>query len=320
MRKASTPLQPASNTQKPASAMKDDRRSLIELPSRCRRVQVAVTTSNTTHHQAETPNRYKSISANQAPTLPPRLRISPAATLWDHPGSARLKVVRTRERYRAPAARTNSLDSRSSAATLPGRGAWFRFKAVLIVKTPTAPRRAAVLIDAGILADEEPLASAASAGRSEHSAESALRRPVIAAPSAPRTGPQSIVSMVSCRKIEPGRTSMYPPDWRSFITRLTISREAPIIFAMSCLASFLVTTFWPFTVSAISSSKRATLPYTSIRARLPIFWSASRSRLTSPRMTVMAISKFSARHFLKSRFERVSSSQASRATTLADRG
>src|SRR2546421_3800547 len=112
--------------------MKDDRRSLIELPSRCRRVQVAVTARSTTHHQAETPNRYKSISANQAPTLPPRLRISPAATLWDHPGSARLKVVRTRERYRAPATRTNSLDSRSSAATLPGRGAWFRFKEVLI--------------------------------------------------------------------------------------------------------------------------------------------------------------------------------------------
>src|SRR2546422_5146024 len=171
--------------------MKEDRRSRIELPSRCRRVQVAVTTSNTTHHQAETPNRYKSISANQAPTLPPRLRISPAATLWDHPGSARLKVVRTRERYRAPATRTNSLDSRSSAATLPGRGAWFRFKEALIESNRSlrsAGQRS--LIDAGILADEEPLPAAANAGISEHCGESTLRRPVTASPSrAPsRTG------------------------------------------------------------------------------------------------------------------------------------
>src|SRR5207248_9233490 len=115
--------------------MKDDRRSLIELPSKCRRVQVAITTRSTTHHQAETPNRYNSISASQAPTRPPRLRISPAATLWDHPGSDRLKVVRSRERERALATRRNSLDSRSSAATLPGRAAWFRLKEVLIAST-----------------------------------------------------------------------------------------------------------------------------------------------------------------------------------------
>src|SRR6185503_11828768 len=115
-------------------------------------------------------------------------------------------------------------------------------------------------------------------------------------------------------------TSMNPPSCRSFITRLTITRDAPIILAMSCLGSRLVTTFWPFTSSDMSISSRATRPYTSSSARLPILRSASRSRRTRPRITACAISKFSARHFLKSRLAIDSSSQASIDTTLAERG
>src|SRR5262245_2352974 len=118
-------------------AMNVERRSPAGALSRRLSVQVAARASSTTHHQAETPKRYRSVSATQAPTLPPRLRISPTATLCDQPGSARLKVPRTSDRYRAAATRTNSRDSRSSAATLLGRGAWFRFK--WCRTTPTAP-------------------------------------------------------------------------------------------------------------------------------------------------------------------------------------
>src|SRR5262245_21684538 len=117
-------------------AMNVERRSPAGALSRRLSVQVAARASSTTHHQAETPKRYRSVSATQAPTLPPRLRISPTATLCDQPGSARLKVPRTSDRYRAAATRTNSRDSRSSAATLLGRGAWFRFK--WYRTTPTA--------------------------------------------------------------------------------------------------------------------------------------------------------------------------------------
>src|SRR5688572_20399191 len=66
--------------------------------------------------------------------------------------------------------------------------------------------------------------------------------------------------IVSRSTIWEPRISMYPPVCRSFITRLTISREAPIIFAMSCLGSLLVTTFSPSTFSAMSRSRRATRP------------------------------------------------------------
>src|SRR5204862_6780058 len=68
-------------------------------------------------------------------------------------------------------------------------------------------------------------------------------------------------SMIDSRStIEEPRISMKPPSCRSFITRLTISREAPIILAMSCLGSRLVTTFSPLTVSDMSSRSRATRP------------------------------------------------------------
>ena len=49
-------------------------------------------------------------------------------------------------------------------------------------------------------------------------------------------------------------------------------------------------------------------------------WSASRRRRTRPRITAIDISKFSARHFLKSRLVIASSSQGSSVTTLAERG
>src|SRR5882724_6288588 len=108
--------------------MKKDRRSAGDALSRRRSVHTAARARSTTHHHAERPKSDRSPSATHAPTLPPRLRISLTATLWDHPGSARLNGPRTSDRYTAGATRMNSRDSRSSAATLLGRGAWFRFK------------------------------------------------------------------------------------------------------------------------------------------------------------------------------------------------
>jgi hypothetical protein len=55
-------------------------------------------------------------------------------------------------------------------------------------------------------------------------------------------------------------SSIRPCRPRSFITRLTISREAPIILAMSCLEIFASPSSGRPASSAISSSRRATRP------------------------------------------------------------
>mmetsp|Transcript_42324 Transcript_42324/g.99406 ORF Transcript_42324/g.99406 Transcript_42324/m.99406 type:complete len:245 (+) Transcript_42324:2980-3714(+) len=220
-------------------------------------------------HQAEKPKMKSRPSDNQAPRLPTRLPTSSRSPLLLKAASRRSWVPRANtSNPSASAVNASQSGVRSSRDAAEGgaalrAGAWRRLGLAEAAGSLAAPSPPSREPRGKLMPSLCPGAPRRSAGQRER-LQSWVRRSLMT------TEPFSSVSMT-------------PRSSRSFITRLTISREAPTTLAMSWRDTLPRISLMPFSSSAMSSSVRATRPYTSSSASDSICRSALRSRATRPR-------------------------------------